>query len=59
MLAAAAVGAVTGGRLAGRFGRLPVIRASFAVTALELAALVLTGLQWVYLAQRLARSRST
>src|SRR5207248_3090174 len=34
MLAAGAAGTITGGRLADRYGRLPVIRASFAVTAL-------------------------
>ena len=50
MLAAGAAGTVTGGRLADRFGRLPVIRASFAVTVLGLVAIVLTGLPWVFLA---------
>jgi len=41
-------GTITGGRLADRFGRLPVIRASFAVTAAGLAAIVVTGLPWVF-----------
>lgn len=50
MLMAGAAGTVTGGRLADRFGRLPVIRGSFAVTAPGLAAVVLTGLPWVFLA---------
>ena len=49
MLVAGAVGTITGGRLADRFGRLPVIRASFAVTALGLPAIVLTGLPWIFL----------
>ena len=48
MLAAGAAGTITGGRLADRFGRLAVIRASFAVTALGLPAIVLTGLPWVF-----------
>jgi MFS transporter, FSR family, fosmidomycin resistance protein len=48
MLAAGAAGTLTGGRLADRFGRLPVMRASFAVTALGLPAVVLTGLPWVF-----------
>jgi FSR family fosmidomycin resistance protein-like MFS transporter len=48
MLVAGAAGTVTGGQLADRFGRLPVIRVSFAVTALGLAAIVLTGLPWVF-----------
>ena len=43
MLVAGAVGTITGGRLADRFGRLPVIRASFAVTALGLLPIALTG----------------
>ena len=43
MLIAGAAGTITGGRLADRFGRLPVIRASFAVTAAGLAAIVVTG----------------
>lgn len=50
MLAAGAIGTITGGRLADKFGRLPVIRASFAVTALGLLAIVLTGLPWVFVA---------
>lgn len=50
MLAAGAVGTITGGWLADRFRRLPVIRASFAVTGLGLLAIVLTGLPWVFLA---------
>lgn len=49
MLAAGAAGTVTGGRLADKYGRLPVIRASFAVTALGLAAIVLTRLPWILL----------
>lgn len=43
------MGTVSGGRLADRFGRRPVIRVSFAVTALGVA-IVLTGLPWVFLA---------
>lgn len=50
MLAAGAIGTITGGRLADKFGRLPVIRASFAVTALGLLAIVVTGLPWVFVA---------
>lgn len=48
MLIAGAIGTITGGRLADRFGRLPVIRGSFAVTAAGLAAIVLAGLPWVF-----------
>jgi MFS transporter, FSR family, fosmidomycin resistance protein len=48
MLIAGAAGTITAGRLADRFGRLPVIRASFAVTAAGLAAIVVTGLPWVF-----------
>ena len=48
MLIAGAAGTVTGGRLADRFGRLPVIRGSFAITAAGLAAIVVTGLPWVF-----------
>lgn len=48
MLIAGAVGTITGGRLADRFGRLPVIRVSFAVTAAGLAAIVVTGMPWVF-----------
>jgi FSR family fosmidomycin resistance protein-like MFS transporter len=43
MLIAGAAGTITGSRLADRFGRLPVIRTSFAVTAAGLAAIVVTG----------------
>ena len=43
MLIAGAAGTITGGGLADRFGRLPVIRASSAVTAAGLAAIVVTG----------------
>jgi MFS transporter, FSR family, fosmidomycin resistance protein len=49
MLAADAAGTSTGGWLADRYGRLPVIRASFAVTALGLAAIVPTRLPWIFL----------
>ncbi|HUY52079.1 MAG TPA: MFS transporter [Streptosporangiaceae bacterium] len=49
MLAAGAAGTVTGGRLADRFGRLPVMRVSFAATAAGLLALVFTGLPWIFL----------
>ncbi len=49
MLAAGAAGTVTGGRLADRFGRLPVMRVSFGVAAAGLVALALTGLPWVFL----------
>ncbi|MGH3069346.1 MAG: MFS transporter [Streptosporangiaceae bacterium] len=48
MLAAGALGTVTGGRLADRFGRLPVTRGSFAVSVLGLLAIVLTPLPWVF-----------
>ena len=48
MLIARAAGTVTGGRLADRFGRLPVIRGSFAVTAAGLGAIVVAGLPWVF-----------
>ncbi|MGH7734019.1 MAG: MFS transporter, partial [Gemmatimonadales bacterium] len=48
MLAADAAGTVTGGRLADRFGRLPVTRGSFAVSVLGLLAIVLTPLPWVF-----------
>lgn len=48
MLIAGAIGTITGGRLADKFGRLPVIRGSFAVTAPGLAAIVVTGLPWVF-----------
>jgi FSR family fosmidomycin resistance protein-like MFS transporter len=50
MLMAGAAGTITGGRLADRFGRLPVIRISLAVTALGLLAIALAGLPWVFLA---------
>jgi FSR family fosmidomycin resistance protein-like MFS transporter len=55
MLAAGPTGTITGGRLADRFGRLPVIRVSFAVTALGLLAIALAGLPWVFLATALTR----
>lgn len=48
MLIAGAAGTITAGRLADRFGRLPVIRSSFAVTAAGLAAIVVTGLPWAF-----------
>jgi len=48
MLTAGAAGTVTGGRLADRFGRLPVMRVSFAATAAGLLAIVFTGLPWVF-----------
>ena len=48
MLAAGTAGTVTGGRLADRFGRLPVTRGSFAVSVLGLLAIVLTPLPWVF-----------
>ena len=48
MLAAGADGTVTGGRLADRFARLPVMRASFAATADGLLAIVFTGLPRVF-----------
>ncbi len=50
MLMAGAVGTVTGGRLADRFGRLAVMRVSFAVSALGLLAIVVAGLPWVFAA---------
>lgn len=50
MLVAGAIGTITGGRLADRFGRLPVIRGPFAVTAAGLAAIALAGLPWVFVA---------
>jgi FSR family fosmidomycin resistance protein-like MFS transporter len=48
MLAAGADGTVTGGRLADRFARRPVMRASFAATAAGLLAIVFTGLPRVF-----------
>ncbi len=48
MLAAGAAGTVTGGRLADRFGRLPVMRVSLAVAALGLLAVVSAPLPWVF-----------
>jgi FSR family fosmidomycin resistance protein-like MFS transporter len=53
LLAAGAVGTVTGGWLADRFGRVRVMRASFALTALGLLALVLSPLPWVFPASAL------
>jgi MFS transporter, FSR family, fosmidomycin resistance protein len=49
LLAAGAAGTVTGGRLADRFGRLPVMRVSFGITVAGLLAIVFTGLPWVFL----------
>jgi MFS transporter, FSR family, fosmidomycin resistance protein len=49
MLASGAAGTVAGGRLADRFGRLPVTRVSFAVAAAALVALAFTPLPWVFL----------
>jgi MFS family permease len=44
---AGAAGTITGAGLADRFGRLPVIRVSFAVTTVGLAAIAVAGLPWV------------
>lgn len=49
MLAAGAAGTVVGGRLADRFGRLPVMRVSLAVAAAGLVGVAFTGLPWVFL----------
>ena len=49
MVGFGAVGTITGGRLADRFGRLPVTRASFVATIFSLLAVVLTPLPWVFL----------
>ncbi|HCU94671.1 MAG TPA: MFS transporter [Actinobacteria bacterium] len=49
MLAAGAAGTITGGRLADRFGRLPVMRVSLAVTFAGLLAIAFTGLPWIFL----------
>lgn len=48
MLAAGATGTITGGRLADRFGRLPVMRVSLAVTFAGLLAIAFTGLPWIF-----------
>ena len=48
MLASGAAGTVVGGRLADRFGRLPVMRVSFAAAAAALVALAFTPLPWVF-----------
>lgn len=48
MLAAGAAGTVTGGRLADRFGRLPVMRVSLAVAALGLLGVVSAPLPWIF-----------
>lgn len=48
-LASGAAGTVVGGRLADRFGRLPVTRISFAVAAAGLVALAFAPLPWVFL----------
>jgi len=49
MVGFGAIGTITGGRLADRFGRLPVVRASFAATIVSLLAVALTPLPWVFL----------
>ncbi|HYA45458.1 MAG TPA: MFS transporter, partial [Acidimicrobiales bacterium] len=49
LIASGAAGTVTGGRLADRYGRLPVTRASIAGTAAGLVAVVLTPYPWVFL----------
>jgi MFS transporter, FSR family, fosmidomycin resistance protein len=49
MLVSGAAGTVVGGRLADRFGRLPVTRISFGVAAAGLVAVAFTGLPWVFL----------
>jgi FSR family fosmidomycin resistance protein-like MFS transporter len=49
MVGFGAVGTITGGRLADRFGRLPVTRASLVATIFSLLAVVLTPLPWVLL----------
>jgi len=49
MVGCGAVGTITGGRLADRFGRLPVTRASLLATVVGLLAVVLTPLPWVFL----------
>ncbi len=49
MVGFGAVGTITGGRLADRFGRLPVTRVSLAATVVSLLAVALTPLPWVFL----------
>ncbi len=49
MVGFGAVGTITGGRLADRFGRLPVTRVSFAASLVSLLAIALTPLPWVFL----------
>jgi FSR family fosmidomycin resistance protein-like MFS transporter len=49
MVGFGAVGTITGGRLADRFGRLPVTRASLVATIFSLLAVVLTPSPWVFL----------
>ncbi len=49
MVGFGAVGTITGGRLADRFGRLPVTRVSFVASIVSLLAVALTPLPWVFL----------
>ncbi len=44
-----AVGTLIGGHLADRFGRLPVLRAGYALAIPSLAGLVLVGRPWIFL----------
>ena len=50
MVGFGAVGTITGGRLADRFGRLPVTRVSLALSILTLVAVALAPLPWTFLA---------
>ena len=49
MVGFGAIGTITGGRLADRFGRLPVTRVSLAASIVSLLAVALTPLPWVFL----------
>ena len=49
MVGFGALGTITGGRLADRFGRLPVTRVSLAATVVSLLAVALTPLPWAFL----------
>ena len=49
LVAFGALGTVTGGRIADRFGRLPVVRASLAATIPSMLAVILTPSPWVFL----------
>lgn len=48
MVAFGALGTITGGRLADRFGRLVVTRASLAATIVSLLAVALSPLPWLF-----------